>query len=86
MISDRIYPTPTPQLICAFSIFRERLLLASIDEIMYRKTYLYQKSMDSKTTALSNQYLHMIYMTENGHGDYYCSFVHLALFSIFFNQ
>ena len=43
MISDRIYPTPTPQLICAFSIFRERLLLASIDEIMYWKTYLYQK-------------------------------------------
>ena len=43
MISDRIYPTPTPQLICVFSIFRERLLLASIDEIMYRKTYLYQK-------------------------------------------
>ena len=43
MISDRIYPTQTNQLICAFSIFRERLLLASIDEIMYRKTYLYQK-------------------------------------------
>ena len=44
MISDRIYPPPPhPQLICSFSIFRERLLLASIDEIMYRKTYLYQK-------------------------------------------
>ena len=42
--------------------------------------------MDSKTTALCNQYLHMIYMTENEHAIHYCSFVHLALFSIFFNQ
>ena len=42
--------------------------------------------MDNKTTALSNQYLHMIYMTENGHAIHYCSFVRLALFSIFFNQ
>ena len=39
--------------------------------------------MDSKTTTLSNQYLHMIYMTENGHAIHYCSLSILLYFLSF---
>ena len=82
MISDRIY-NPLPTHLRIFHIERETAL-CKYDEIMYRKTYLYQKINGQQTTALSNQYFHMIYITENGHAIHYCSFLHLALFCIIF--